>query len=415
MAENFPQWNPLLNRRHFPRSADSEWVAVAAGQLSDGTIVPIQTTLVDGTTNQYALTVNTEITLPPITIGNVVIKGKDFAGTDQFILTTPNIFGKYDLSVSSPNLALEASQLTQINLLNLISQELTQLSVTVGDVNVNTDELELLTRLVIATTADGITLILGDIQSSTASLQDGITDLKIELLEGLTNIVNLNAQEVSQLSQLIFQGSSSSSQQVTQLSDIGVLLSQEVSQLSSIEDKLYDGLTDTSVFGEKFIKTTDSYTPWLTQYGKRYTTSVEYNFPNQNEIDAFLLRNPLGSGKRVHISEVLLALLIRTNNRNHVRFYVGPTVSVSGTTLTIVPNITGGSQLPSVVRAYSGPTISSRGTAFRRYALQESNTVQAEWKDGHILEEGADLLITGESDANNRSLAITTVWEESNA
>ena len=239
----FPTWNPNLNKKHFPRSADSEWVAVLAGQRDDGVIVPISVSLVDGTTNQYALAANTEISVPPITIGKVVVQGVDYGGAKHDIQATPNPDGTWSMSITSPTLASEASQLTEIGLIqNLIisnSEGMTNiinalngLSITIGDINVNTDELELLMRLNTATMADGMTLMLAAIQSSTISIQDGLTDLKIELLEGMTNIVTLVAQEVVQLSTL----ESLISQQITQLSDLQLRAATEITQLSILQE-----------------------------------------------------------------------------------------------------------------------------------------------------------------------------------
>jgi hypothetical protein len=241
--EIFPTWHPDLNKRHFPRSADSEWVSVLAGQRADGVIVPLDISLVDGTTNQYALSVNTEITVPPITIGKVVVQGVDYVGGKHDILATLNPDGSWNMSVSSPSLASEASQLTEIGLIqNLIVSNregmtniinaLNGLSISVGDIDVNTDELEMLMRLNTATVADGMTLILAAIESSTISIQDGLTDLKIELLEGLTNIVNLVAQ------------------QVTQLTDIGALISQQIAQISDVQLRMATEATQLSIWQE---------------------------------------------------------------------------------------------------------------------------------------------------------------------
>lgn len=149
------------------------------------------------------------------------------------------------LSDVSGLLAQEVGQLSDIQV--RVSTEVTQLSVlqslsglsiNIGDIDLNTDELETLSRISIATSADGFTQTFDKIQSSTASLQDG-----------LTNIVILSGQQVGQLTQIeatLLNSESLLIQEVDQLStiiantgapeiDVRPLLSHEVEQLSTLE------------------------------------------------------------------------------------------------------------------------------------------------------------------------------------
>jgi hypothetical protein len=284
-VEIFPEWHPDLNKKHFPRSADSEYVAVLAGQRSDGVIVPINVSLMDGTTNQYALAANTEISIPPITIGKVIVQGVDQYGNKHDILATPNPDGTWNLSLTSPTLALEASQLTQIglmvqslvlssqqvaqmsNLITTVATEVTQLSVlhALSGLCINSPTLnQEVTQLSILQTMTGLSISVGDVDINTDQLEELNRIQTATIAEGLTNVLSLEAQEVTQLSDLqlrlateetqlsIFQelsglcvnlDSTSLAQEVTQLSilyDIEGLcfnfssttLSQEVTQLS---------------------------------------------------------------------------------------------------------------------------------------------------------------------------------------
>lgn len=288
MAEIFPGWHPDLNKKHFPRSADSEWVSVLAGQRSDGVIVPLQVTLVDGTTDQYSLTVNTEISLPPISIGKVIVQGIDHAGNKHDIWATPNPDGTWNLSLTSPTLALEASQLTQIGLmvqgLVLTSQQVAQMSDLIATVATEATQLSVLhelqglcfnapslnqevTQLSILAAMDGLSVSVGDVDVNTDELETLSRIQTATIAEGLTNVLMLEAQEVAQLSDLqvrlateqtqlsIFQelsglcvnlDSTSLAQEVTQLSILydlqglcfnfsSTTLNQEVTQLSVLQ------------------------------------------------------------------------------------------------------------------------------------------------------------------------------------
>lgn len=226
--EIFPTWHPDLNRKHFPRSADSEYVAVLAGQRSDGVIVPINVSLVDGTTDQYALAANTEISIPPITIGKVIIQGVDTGGIKHDLLATPNPDGTWNLSLTSPTLALEASQLTQIGLmvdsLLLASQQVAQMSDLITTVATEATQLSVLHEL------QGLCF-------NAPSLNQEVTQLSVlQELQGLCfNAPSLN-QEITQLSVLqAVEGLSVSTQPPH-----GKYFSIETSQLGGLTDVLYD-------------------------------------------------------------------------------------------------------------------------------------------------------------------------------
>jgi len=128
-------------------------------------------------------------------------------------------------SLLSPNVAFEVGQLSTI------ISELQGLSITIGDVDVNTDQLEDLTRQFQASNAEGLTNVI------------------LATVEGFTNVYLLLGQEVSQLSQIELNQVSNSalmSQEIAQLSQIitntsasGIdttqLLSHQVTQLSTLE------------------------------------------------------------------------------------------------------------------------------------------------------------------------------------
>jgi hypothetical protein len=122
--------------------------------------------------------------------------------SDISLLLTQEVGQLSDIQI---RVSTEATQLS-------ILQSLAGLSINVDSINLNTDELELLNRVSIATIADGFTQTFDKIKSTTESLQDG-----------LTNIVVVANQQVAQLSQV-----------ETNQQDQTVLLSHEISQLSQI-------------------------------------------------------------------------------------------------------------------------------------------------------------------------------------
>lgn len=335
--EIFPTWHPDLNKKHFPRSADSEYVAVLAGQRSDGVIVPINVSLIDGTTDQYALASNTEIALPPITIGKVIIQGVDSLGNKHDLLATPNLDGTWNLSLTSPTLALEASQLTQIDLilqgLVLASQQVAQMSDLITTVATEATQLSVLqelkglcfnapslnqevTQLSILAAMDGLSVSVGDVNVNTDELETLTRIQTGTIAEGLTNVLALEAQEVTQLSDLqmrlateqtqlsIFQelsglcvnlDSTSLAQEVTQLSILydleglcfnfsSTTLNQEVTQLSVLQTLEGLSITTSAPHGKYYAFETTQ---------PAGLTDVTYNFGVRMQDVYFATSNPV--------------------------------------------------------------------------------------------------------------------------
>jgi hypothetical protein len=227
MSENFPFWNPILNEKHFPRSADSEAVAVLAGQLPDGTIVPIQTTLVEGTTDQFALTVNTEITMPPITIGKVILQGTDQSGIVQLIEAKPNSDGKWSLAVDIANFQ---------DLAVLLYQEVAQLSTVIA---LETQQVSQLSQITI-NTASGPLQTQQVTQLSTLeyyAVQEigQLSDLNIAVVVEIGQLTTLDLATMDQITQLT-QVQYLETQQVSQLSELLLITATEAAQLSLIAE-----------------------------------------------------------------------------------------------------------------------------------------------------------------------------------
>lgn len=144
-----------------------------------------------------------------------------------------------------------------------------------------------------------------------------------------------------------------------------------------------------------------------------YTTTTDFNLPSGGtESPVLLIRNPAGSGKALYMSRTFLDILTKGNQATW-RVYITPTVTATGTPVTVGSTHIGGGAPASVMTVYSGPTVSAMGIkALTMSTGVDASTSPIGFDLGTIVEPGFDLLVTGVPSANNTSTAITISWVE---
>lgn len=145
---------------------------------------------------------------------------------------------------------------------------------------------------------------------------------------------------------------------------------------------------------------------------KLYTANPQQNLPtNAAENNAFLIRNPAGSGKNLYLSDFIFDVI--TKDRQCVwQLYRSPTITGTGTSTPITATYIDSAPASSML-VYSNPTTSSLGTRIRTFSTGvNSNSTQVNFGIGFILAPGQDILITGIPNGNNVLVAMTAVWGE---
>lgn len=145
---------------------------------------------------------------------------------------------------------------------------------------------------------------------------------------------------------------------------------------------------------------------------KLYSIAAEINLSGTGEVDAFLFRNPSGSGKTVYLTNLIACLISSVGAEVRIRVYKSPTVTANGTTITISPARIGGSPPASISLCTSLPTISSRGTLIRVFNSANTSTFTDEIDSRIIVEANNSFLITGQSTSTNKPLGLNLAWAE---
>jgi hypothetical protein len=145
-----------------------------------------------------------------------------------------------------------------------------------------------------------------------------------------------------------------------------------------------------------------------------FGVSVDFNLPsNGNETAAVLLRNPLGSGKHIYVTDGVFHSNVNAQAAR-VRMSYAPTVTATGTPATVVSPHVGGSAV-TAMQVFVGPTVSSFGTVLRNVNTGfggQSASVQVDFRMATIVNPGKDLLISGVPTANNVVVTINFFWLE---
>lgn len=150
---------------------------------------------------------------------------------------------------------------------------------------------------------------------------------------------------------------------------------------------------------------------------KTYFVAASVNLPSSGtETRVLLIRNPSNSGKVLALSRVMGLLTNTTGSMAIIRKYISPTITATGTAVTIYSMNVGGGASASAMLVYTGPTASAVGNRFCS-CLAISGTSGGKEADidfqGMVyLQPGQDLLITGTPDGTNRGLEIDVMWWE---
>jgi len=145
---------------------------------------------------------------------------------------------------------------------------------------------------------------------------------------------------------------------------------------------------------------------------KLYSISSEINLAGTGEVDAFLFRNPSGSGKVVYLTKLIACLISSVGAEVRIRIYRTPTITANGTAITISPARIGGSPPASISLCNSLPTISARGTLIRVFNSANTSTFTNDINSRIIVEANNSFLITGQSTSTNKPLGLNLAWVE---
>lgn len=129
----------------------------------------------------------------------------------------------------------------------------------------------------------------------------------------------------------------------------------------------------------------------LIEDGRAFVLSTtDLQNPSSAEVSKILLRNPIGSGKRMKVFKIEEMTTTSTGNVSF-RYYRGSTVTSDGTPMAKVNLLSSG--LLSVMEAFISPTVSVNGTHIYRTIIGVANTLtrQGEWL--FILNEGDEIVI----------------------
>ena len=169
--------------------------------------------------------------------------------------------------------------------------------------------------------------------------------------------------------------------------------------------------TDT-LFGHEHVHTTT-----IGQRAEFVTNDVLFGFEDSanlpisaTESEAFLIRNPVASGKLIYLGNVSFGI----NSDKKVEFvvHVGPTITAVGTAIPTASQNIGGTGT-SVLLAYSVPTASAFGGSIRRYTSGvDSTSINIDFDFGILIQPGEDVLVTGIPTANNVLMFMSLEWGE---
>jgi hypothetical protein len=147
--------------------------------------------------------------------------------------------------------------------------------------------------------------------------------------------------------------------------------------------------------------------------GKGFSTiTADITVATATEIDIFVLKNPVSSGKLVRFQNFIMCTnkgtaLVRAN----FRVYRAPTITSDGTALTI-NKIRTSQSASSVCSAFQLPTISARGTLVNKFSLSSDEFIRRFQDLGRYLEQNSNLLITFEAENAGTTLSFMAEWLE---
>ncbi len=124
-----------------------------------------------------------------------------------------------------------------------------------------------------------------------------------------------------------------------------------------------------------------------------------------------LIKNPIGSGKRMKIFKFALTTNVSSNN-NSFRFYLNPTVTANGTPLVSNSLNYTASPTISAMQLFSVPTISNNGTILMNFIVGATSTLLVPFEKELIIDEGKQLLINVRPNTTGVTFTVVVFWIE---
>jgi len=136
------------------------------------------------------------------------------------------------------------------------------------------------------------------------------------------------------------------------------------------------------------------------------------NSPGTSETAFMLLSNPATSGKSLFMFNQNMSVNSAATGATAIfRFYINPTVTTNGTTITPNNNRVNSQSPTSLMKAYSSPTVSANGT-FLVDLVTSSQIGTLQSNDFVILDPGNSLLVTLTASAANIPVGMQLTWYE---
>lgn len=151
----------------------------------------------------------------------------------------------------------------------------------------------------------------------------------------------------------------------------------------------------------------------LVDTNQMYCIAVDLNMASSStDNPLILLRNPLGSGKKIYIFKIQAGTTV-TNVSVEFKVFGNPTVTSNGTSITAVSRNIGGGAPTATALVTSIPTISANGSGMSNLSQGQNSTPLFFGEDFSMeIQPGSSLLFTGSPSSNNRNAAITFIWLE---
>lgn len=129
------------------------------------------------------------------------------------------------------------------------------------------------------------------------------------------------------------------------------------------------------------------------------------------ETPQFLLKNPVGSGKVLRLTRLVLCTNVSTNN-NIFRLYQNPTITGPGTVLPIVPAWSKSYPSLSAMLAYKVPTVSANGILLSNFCVGPTSSLMIGLDPYFLFEEGKSLLIGVRPNTTGVTFNVNAYWQE---
>jgi hypothetical protein len=162
------------------------------------------------------------------------------------------------------------------------------------------------------------------------------------------------------------------------------------------------------------VVSSQSSTATAVDLGQSFGLAFDFSLPTAGTFNpVLLLKNPIGSGKRIRITRLNVGLTI-ANVSGIWRVFANPTVSANGTAISPVNLNVGGASNPATIsQTFTTPTITANGASLFRYESgQNMNSTEVIGDALFVINPGNVMLLTGDPLSNNRNTVITVYWTE---